>query len=527
MKLNLRKIGNRAVVFLFLCMISCRTTDKENNLMGGGAASVKINFSGTVYDESANSKASSRKMEVQKKMIMVNPSTFIEVEIAPDNTPQGRSVRASETESLKDQSKFRIIAYDKASGNYKTHKDYFFSNGILQVTEGDDLSLILDGGVTYTIVTYSFGINYLPKLSDQEQSNINTAQIDYNDANVQDFMYEKQEFTPVGGNNILKILLKHKVAQLTPRLNTGPYVNVPIEKIANASLSPHYNTGTIFLSNGTIVNTTPPGNATVSFTDVASANKVASPVFINANTKDATGSFKADITINGATQTLNTGAFFSITPGTRKNLNINVFIKCKAYLGPNQTEQRDFMCHNLGADTSVNPFIPSAEIHGAKYQWGAHNHEIGRYVSQAEDQANLDISGWNETGKPADSWLDERKTLNDPCPEGYRVPTSAQWQAIIDYNIKIPVGNGWDIWTNNLTNFGTGIMLGNSLFLPTEGHRSFQGGLVYRGNVGGYWTSTVNENNVNADYVYFTNSTLGVSFSGFTTGNSLRCIAEK
>ena len=54
-------------------------------------------------------------------------------------------------------------------------------------------------------MTYSFGTKELPVLTNGEQTNINTAKINYNYASVQDFMYEIQNITPVGGeNNILK-----------------------------------------------------------------------------------------------------------------------------------------------------------------------------------------------------------------------------------------------------------------------------------------------------------------------------------
>lgn len=53
------------------------------------------------------------------------------------------------------------------------------------------------------------------------------------------------------------------------------------------------------------------------------------------------------------------------------------------------------MCQNLGATEGVDPFSPEAGNHGAKYQWGAKTGEVGRYVSQADDQSkDGDISGW-------------------------------------------------------------------------------------------------------------------------------------
>ncbi len=499
---------------LLLLVISCRSSDADEQVIKGGVAAIKIDFNGAEYEDNPSVK----KLDAQKKIVLVDPSTLLEIEMTTNTT----ATRTSISESLKDQSKIRIIAYDKASGNYKTHKDYFLSGGLLQVIGGGNPALMLDGGISYTIVTYSFGTKELPVLTNGEQTNINTAKINYNYASVQDFMYEIQNITPVGGeNNILKILLKHKVAEITTKLRTTPYADIPIEKITKASLSPHYTMGTISLLNGSIINNGTLSAVTVPFNDPASPIRIASPVLVNANA-NGTGEFKADITIDGVTKTINTGPVFSITPGIRKNLNISIAIKCGAYLGPNQTQWNDFMCHNLGADTSINPFIPNAAIHGARYQWGAQTNETGRYYSQSDDQvSNNAVTGWNSTPKADNSWLDASKTSNDPCPEGYKVPSADQWQKVIAYNKITYLGSNW-----SPNHYDNAVKYGDGLLLPTAGYRSAFTSVLYdRGLLGYYWSST-ELTSPNSFYLFFAPNGAKLLNGSRNGGYSLRCIKE-
>ncbi|MEL1213318.1 hypothetical protein AADX92_12055, partial [Staphylococcus epidermidis] len=78
--------------------------------------------------------------------------------------------------------KFRIIAYRQSNGAYHTYQDY--TVGVTAVP------MMLDNGVPYDIVVYSYGTASLPVISSGEQSNINSATVNYSDVN-RDFMYQK------------------------------------------------------------------------------------------------------------------------------------------------------------------------------------------------------------------------------------------------------------------------------------------------------------------------------------------------
>jgi hypothetical protein len=173
--------------------------------------------------------------------------------------------------------------------------------------------------------------------------------------------------------------------------------------------------------------------------------------------------------------------------GTDVQLILKVFVQdcscCGAYVSA--TEWRAFMCHNLGADETADPFVPSAAIHGAKYKWGYSTASL----TQAEDQANSGaIPGFPTSYEgPVDLWLDNVKTANDPCPAGYRVPTGAQWLGAISHNNVTRVGTF--TWSPN--EYNSAFKIGEYLLLPTAGKRMNQTG-QYDGRGAGahYWSST-------------------------------------
>jgi uncharacterized protein (TIGR02145 family) len=184
---------------------------------------------------------------------------------------------------------------------------------------------------------------------------------------------------------------------------------------------------------------------------------------------------------------------------------------------------KTFMCHNLGADQTLDPFTPAAGIHGAKYKWGRGLVAL----DQVTDQSNSGtVSGWTSVGgTPPSTSVDWDMTSRppNPCPTGYRVPIQAEWQGVISNNgVWVKSGD----WTNLATNYSSGAMIGSGLFLPAAGwRRSTDGTLFYRGNNSIYWSRTVN-NSVSAYYLVFDRLTQNTDNSNKLDGFSVRCIAE-
>jgi uncharacterized protein (TIGR02145 family) len=208
-------------------------------------------------------------------------------------------------------------------------------------------------------------------------------------------------------------------------------------------------------------------------------------------------------------------------------ITVNASISCGAYVAAGVWKA--FKCHNLGADENADPFTPDWKLNGAYYQWGystvAAAGPTGPSSGEANDGA---INGWNTTAASNGAWADGNKTLNDPCPAGFRVPTRAQWDAVLDATLN-PTPSYPGTWSTSSTNYSSGLRIGSGatgLFLPAAGFRDFSDGTLFiRGSFGYYWSST--ETGSFAFGLGFYNG-FAESYSVLkrTDGVSVRCIAE-
>jgi len=250
------------------------------------------------------------------------------------------------------------------------------------------------------------------------------------------------------------------------------------------------------------------------------------------------------------------------------------------------------MCLNLGADESRSitaqlNYTPSpntadskdANVYGDLYQWGriADGHQLRGSQSYLTNgtgsqsspvaNANLDANGqvnstfaaykkfikndtspydWHAAAaKNDDLWNFSKYPSNNPCPSGWRVPTTDEWQSIVngDPSTINPTplatvryysksGNMWT-YSDKFTTNTTGWLItpsGSSeptLFLPAAGGRmSTNSVLNYVGQYGYYWSTSVN--GIDALDLSFAGSmNIHQSYPEHRTyGFSVRCIAE-
>ncbi|QDK82145.1 hypothetical protein EXU85_27460 [Spirosoma sp. KCTC 42546] len=198
-----------------------------------------------------------------------------------------------------------------------------------------------------------------------------------------------------------------------------------------------------------------------------------------------------------------------------------------------------FMCYNLGAETStLDPFsYNGGAINGDYYQWG--RPKDGHQLKNSPTTTTLSATGipgnnrfiLSGSGITPSSWMVSQdyslwgflKTPNDPCPAGYKVPTSSQWSAIGLLRSFV--------WTGN------GSKVGSSLYLPAAGWRdgtNAPGGelLYFEGQTGYYWTSSsITGSGAQPIGFYFRSTTFFLGMNNIIDmpagrGLSIRCIAE-
>ena len=116
-------------------------------------------------------------------------------------------------------------------------------------------------------------------------------------------------------------------------------------------------------------------------------------------------------------------------------------------------------------------FAATPESAGMLFQWSR------RQGWNATDEAIP--SDWDSTLPAAGT---EWTRANDPCPQGWRMPTETELHSL---------NNAGSVWTSR--NGVNGRVFGTypyQIFLPASGGRNRTGALIFVGVYGGYWSST-------------------------------------
>ena len=257
--------------------------------------------------------------------------------------------------------------------------------------------------------------------------------------------------------------------------------------------------------------------------------------------------------------------------GVPRSKSIEISVQdcaCGCMVKAGATTMLTFMCYNLGADPTktieqqmayVSTGIYDSTVYGAWYQWGRQKdgHEIrtSPSISTQASGANLNpITGQPQgthAGRFIDGFSDWRtpkedklwnagttipvKTVNDPCPQGWRMPTTLEFQKMVygvantaDYTnlaAVAPSGNKFTWNSSGTQGIKVSVDGVTRLFLPAAGNRN----LLFLGpnginESGIYWSSDTET--TYAGIILIESTFIRTGGSSRARGSSVRCVAE-
>lgn len=311
------------------------------------------------------------------------------------------------------------------------------------------------------------------------------------------------------------------------------------------------------VSNVRFVRVNTNGNVVLSTSGGNSGNNISTAVTGTVNFNPALNALAAGTTATTALTAsiyavYNNNAVNDNNPANDRSVKLNVQVKDCACCGAqsfvsdvsnqpstNPKTWLTFMCHNLGADQSLDPntyVVGNADGSGGTlgyiYQWGrtSDGHQLRNSAvssGSTTPSANF-LTGWSPSSTAWGDGTSNRnvpKGVDDPCPAGYKVPSILQWSSLFrggtgsGLNASAATANTWTL-------IGNGFKIGDNLYLPRAGSKDGAGALNNVGTRGSYWATSPNGSGGH-EMLFISNSTVHItSGANNVVGNPIRCVAE-
>jgi len=518
---------------VFLCITSCSIDGDENkDLADGSLVPVYIDLAGISWKGEQDSK---------KDIDLTDSRVILKGNKDPmviDNQPRilamgdNNSIIAyvylkydddNQIEKLKKGDKFRVIAYKKVDGTYCSHKDYVMGQPYEKME--------LNSGVEYEIVSYTFGSEILPEISDLEKSNVNSASTQFSRDSSSLVAYQKQSFVPVSDNpnkNILSIDLFDQSSSINVIFRSLGS-DIPVD---NAGFTMHYNTSfstaKMNLSTGKLSCLSECNRE-----DKFSSN-LGGGLNVSYDRKFFTPSDKKGISIDAKVKIFGSeeyldNIYFYMYQGKKATVYIDLRV-CGAYMGTGKTKFKRFMCNDLGGEViNPNQNVMRKEQHGDFYIWSMKSVAVSRKLFQEKPQKmSIWDFDWSEPAKKKAWYIESpHRGFEGVCPEGWRIPDKKEWESVARNNISK------DLENDEL--FTAGVRVGENMLFPVSGFVDYDGKSFLPKKGEGVFRWTYDENLTDPSHMvknawmsslYEKHKNTGVIIAPKFTGVSLRCIKK-
>ncbi len=472
---------------------------------------------------------------------------FIAAEIIPEKLTHNRAdyeylhtARSSMIkEPIKRFIKFRLVVYD-TSGDYVRDKIYTI-NSHGAVEPDDRESLTLDRGV-YSFVAYSYNTTVAP-IEDLSSTNIDHI-LSINTASYPQFMLFRSGAIHIGpsNDNNLNIAFKYMFSPMRVTIDATPTNGYLIGGVGGTRLSSGRAIALISLASGNIVYDGESTSSVLTFSSNQQQVITSNTVWMANNISDASlqiGSLRVGSVTRATPIVLNN---IPIQPGVGYHIRLRVVPSDRYEVIDGQEaaliDGRYWMRRNVGVSRTIDPDLPDENgsfqlLFGNYYQWGKQEIRAtpltGAEASESEQWSTPALNG---------SWYSEtdnggKIVENDPCPAGWRVPTSKEFYDLINQTTQLVTDNKGTNWNASVTNVYTAKVFRSKrdknvvLTFPTAG--AYQPGdrmLIERGSIGFYWTSTEqsdNENSVRMRFTINNDANIGAGRSNRPYAFPVRC----